>query len=163
MLELNWNLLYTAFNLVIWYIIIKMFLLKPIQKVIDQRNDLINSRLNDAENTKRDAYALKAKYEDNIKGALDEKDRILDEARDSAKVEYDRILDEAKVKADAMLTTAKQKAKEEHKRIIRESDAEMAKLVLEATRKVMMTNRSEETDKHIYDEFLLKEGEENNE
>lgn len=163
MLELNWNLLYTAFNLVIWYIIIKMFLLKPIQKVIDQRNDLINSRLNDAENTKRDAYALKAKYEDNIKGALDEKDRILDEARDSAKVEYDRILDEAKVKADAMLTTAKQKAKEEHKRIIRESDAEMAKLVLEATRKVMMTNRSEEADKHIYDEFLLKEGEENNE
>lgn len=163
MLELNWNLLYTAFNLVIWYIIIKMFLLKPIQKVIDQRNDLINSRLNDAENTKRDAYALKAKYEDNIKGALDEKDRILDEARDSAKVEYDRILDEAKVKADTMLTTAKQKAKEEHKRIIRESDAEMAKLVLEATRKVMMTNRSEETDKHIYDEFLLKEGEENNE
>lgn len=159
MLELNWNLLWMAFNLILWYILIKLFLIKPILRVIDKRNDLINSRLNDAENTKRDAYALKAKYEDNIKGALDEKDRILDEARNSAKVEYDRIIDEANVKADALLKNAKEKAKEEHKRIIRESDAEMAKLVLSATEKVMLANRSDEVDKHIYDEFLIKEGE----
>lgn len=160
MLELNWNLLWMAFNLILWYIIIKMFLLKPIQKVIDKRNDLINSRLNDAETTKRDAYALKAKYEENIKGAVDEKDRILDEAREAAKVEYDRILDEAHVKAENLLVTAKAKAREEHKRIIRESDAEMAKLVLEATEKVMLANRSDLTDMRIYDEFLTKEGEE---
>lgn len=160
MLELNFNLLWMAFNLILWYILIKLFLLKPIQKVIDKRNELINSRLNDAENAKRDAYALKAKYEENIKGALDEKDKILDEARDSAKVEYDRILDEAHVKADNLLVSAKMKAREEHKRILRESDAEMAKLVLEATEKVMLSNRSDVTDQRIYDEFLMKEGEE---
>lgn len=163
MLEINFNLVWMAFNLIIWYILIKLFLLKPIKRVIDKRNELINSKLNDAENTKRDAYALKAKYEDGLKGALDEKDRILDEARESAKVEYDRILDEAKVRAESMVVNAKEKAKEEHKRIIRESDAEMAKLVLRATEKVMLSNCNAEIDKHIYDEFLTKEGEEENE
>lgn len=163
MLELDFGLIFTAINLIIWYMIVKFFLLKPINKVIDQRNDLINSKFNEAENAKRDAYALKAKYDDSLKGAFAEKDRILSEARDLAKVEYDKILGEAESKAGLLLSGAKEQAKEEHKRIIRESDAEMAKLVMEATAKVMLTNSTEENNKQIYDEFLTKEGESGNE
>lgn len=163
MLELDFGLIFTAINLIFWYMIVKFFLLKPINKVINQRNDLINSKFNEAEAAKRDAYALKAKYDDSLKGAFEEKDRILSDARELAKVEYDKILDEAESKAEFLLSSAKEQAKEEHKRILRESDAEMAKLVMEATAKVMVANSSDENNKQIYDEFLTKEGESNHE
>ena len=42
MLKLDWNLLFTAIKIVVWYIIIKLFLFKPINNIIDKRRDAIN-------------------------------------------------------------------------------------------------------------------------
>ena len=144
MLKLDWNLLFTAINIVVWYIIIKLFLFKPINNVIAKRRDAINGKFNEAEMAKKDAYALKAKYE---------------KARLTADEEYKRILEEADVKAGAVINNAKEQAKEEHQKIIREADMEIARLVMEATTKLMHDSSNGANDKHLYDEFITKEGE----
>lgn len=159
MLNLNWDMLFVAINLIIFYMVIKRFLLKPVNDIIEKRNNAINAKFNEAETAKKDAYSLKAKYEDSLKGANAEREQILDTAREDAKTEYDRILEEAENKAEGLIASAKVQAEEEHRRIIRESDAEMAKLVMEATRKVVLAGTNEESNRQIYDNFLTKEGE----
>ena len=59
MLKVNWNLLFTAINIVGWYIIIKLFLFKPINNVIDKRRDTINGKFNEAESANRMLMHLK--------------------------------------------------------------------------------------------------------
>lgn len=159
MLKLDWNLLFTAINLVIWYAIIKLFLFKPVNDIIAKRRDAINGKFNEAETAKKDAYALKAKYEESLSNASSERQNIIDKARASADEEYKRILEEADVKAGAVISNAKEQAKEEHQKIIREADAEIARLVMEATTKLMLDSSNGASDKHIYDEFITKEGE----
>lgn len=159
MLKLDWNLLFTAINLVGWYIIIKLFLFKPVNDIIEKRKNAIDGKFNEAELTKKEAYALKAKYEDAISSATEEKNRIIEEARTKADKEYERILSEADVKATSIISTAKEQAKEEHQKIIKESNREIARLVMEATTKLMQDTSSAENNKQIYDEFILKEGE----
>ena len=156
MLKLDWNLLFTAVNIVFWYIIIKLFLFKPINNIIDKRRDAINGKFNEAESAKQDAYALKAKYEEAISKASDERQDIIDKARASADEEYRRILDEADVKAGTIVNKAK--AKDEHQKIIREADMEIARLVMDATSKIMHDSSNGENDKNLYDEFITKEG-----
>ena len=158
MLKVDWNLLFTAINIVGWYIIIKLFLFKPINNIIDKRRDAINGKFNAAESAKQDAYALKAKYEEAISKASDERQDIIDKARASADEEYRRILDEADVKAGTIVNKAKEQAKDEHQKIIREADMEIARLVMDATSKIMHDSSNGENDKNLYDEFITKEG-----
>ena len=44
MLRLDINLVFTIINLLIWYAIIRIFLFKPINKVIDKRNAAIQEK-----------------------------------------------------------------------------------------------------------------------
>lgn len=52
MLRLDINLVFTIINLLIWYAIIRIFLFKPINKVIDKRNTAIQEKYDEA---KKDA------------------------------------------------------------------------------------------------------------
>ena len=140
-------------------IIIKLFLFKPVNNIIDKRRDAINGKFNEAESAKKDAYALKAKYEEAVSNASNERQSIIEKARASADEEYKRILEEADVKAGAVISNAKEQAKEEHQKIIREADMEIARLVMEATTKLMHDSSNGANDKHLYDEFITKEGE----
>ena len=159
MLKLDWNLLFTAINIVVWYIIIKLFLFKPVNNIIAKRREAINGKFNEAETAKKDAYALKAKYEEAVSNASNERQNIIEKARLTADEEYKRILEEADVKAGAVINNAKEQAKEEHQKIIREADMEIARLVMEATTKLMLDSSNGANDKHLYDEFITKEGE----
>ena len=50
MLNLDpWNILFTVINLLVFFCIIKFFLLKPIKKVMDQREKMIQDDLNNAQ------------------------------------------------------------------------------------------------------------------
>lgn len=45
MLKLDINLLFTVINLVVWYLLIKKFLFKPVNNIISKREEAIADRL----------------------------------------------------------------------------------------------------------------------
>ena len=59
MLRLDMNLLWTALNLVIWYILIRKFLFKPINAVISKREEAIASQYTKAQELQEEAAAEK--------------------------------------------------------------------------------------------------------
>jgi len=63
MLKLDINLLFTVINLVVWYLLIKKFLFKPVNNIISKREEAIADRYREAEQEKVQAGEQKQKYE----------------------------------------------------------------------------------------------------
>ena len=61
-----WNFVATICNLFIQMYLIKRFLFKPINKVLEQRRAMADSELQEAREAKKSALAMQEEYEQNI-------------------------------------------------------------------------------------------------
>ena len=149
MLRLDINIVWTILNLLIIFAIVKIFLIKPIHKILDARQAEIDKQYADAKAAQDSAEELKTKYEASLSGVQAEKEGILNEARGKASNEYDRIV------ADA----DKNAALEEQKRI-QQAQEQIAGLVVEATAKLVAAKQNADSDRELYNQFIAKTGEE---
>lgn len=160
MLKFNLNFVFTLVNLIIFFVLVKMFLFKPIKKVLDKRNEMINEQLENADNAQKQAEELKEKYESQLEGVEDEKSRILVEARNSAKNEYENIISRAEEDAEKIKAKAKKASDIECEKARRAVKEEIASLAMETAKKVIGESASVQTDKEIYDKFLSESSDE---
>lgn len=107
MLKFDLNLLWTVINLIVFFILMKVFLFKPIKKTLDKRKALIDQQFSDAEAAQKQADEMKAQYQNELGGVEDEKKQIINEARTNAKAEYNKIIDRAQADADKIKAEAK--------------------------------------------------------
>lgn len=161
MLKLDWNILFTLINLVIFYLLMKRFLFKPILKVMNERKEMINNQMQQAEDAKNEAFDLKTQYEDKLRSADEESSKIINEAKQAAKTEYGRILDKAGEDAEKMKENARRQISEESERAKRSAREDIASLAMEAAEKVIGANITPKTDSDIFDEFLNESSDEN--
>lgn len=159
MLKFDFNLLWTIFNLVIFYLLMRFFLIKPIRKVLQARKELIDNQLKEAEDTVNAANEKMADYEDKIKNVDAEAQDIISDARDKAKVEYNKILDKANDDAAKLKQDAQKQIAQETENARRDVKEELAKLAMEAAQKVVGESVSAQTDAEIYDKFLSESSE----
>ena len=95
MIEINMNLVYTIINVIILYLLLRHFLIKPVTDIMEKRKQLIADGLQSAQDAQDGALKMKQEYEAALNGAKQESVQIVENARKSAKAEYDRILEEA--------------------------------------------------------------------
>ena len=86
------NILATVINILVLFLLMQKFLVKPLMNVIEKRENMINSQFKEAEAAETEAKSLKSKYEDSLKNAHDESISILNKAKINAQAEYDRIV-----------------------------------------------------------------------
>lgn len=154
MLKFDFNFLWTIFNLILFFVLIRVFLFKPIKKVLDKRQEMIDTQLEIAENTKKTADELMLKHQTELDGVEEERRQILDDARTSGKNEYSKIVDRAHNDADRIRSDAKKAANLEVEKAKRAAKEEIAALAMETAQKVIGANSSAEIDSKLYDEFL---------
>lgn len=154
MLKFDFNLLWTVVNLIIFFLIMRFLLLKPIKKVITQRQELIDKQFKDAENTMDSANETLEKYEAKLANAEDEAKEIIDDARSKAKVEYNKIIDKASDDVEKMKVDAQKRIDQETEASRLAVKEEIAKLALETAQKVVGENINAQTDSDIYNKFL---------
>ena len=94
MLRLDINLLFTIINLLIWYLLIKKFLFKPVNNIIAKREEAIEGRYKEAEQEKLEAGQQKEKYEALQSGIQDEKAQVMKKAQEDARAAYQQIVEE---------------------------------------------------------------------
>lgn len=160
MLKFDLNFVFTLVNLVIFFILIRVFLFKPIQKVIDKRNEMINEQLENADHAQKQANELREKYEAQLDGVEDEKSRILIDARNSAKTEYENIVSRAETDAEKIKADAKKASDIECEKARLAVKEEIAALAMETVEKVLGESVSVKTDKEIFDKFLSESSDE---
>ena len=158
MLNLDpWNILFTVINLLIFFLIIKFFLLKPVKKVMDEREKMIKDDFDSAAKTKEEAEQLKAEYEEDLKSAKDKAVEITTEAKKTAELQKNSIIDSANEQAKKIVDKAQNDASLEYDKTMAQLESEIANLALVAAEKVVRTNAS--GGKSAYDDFLGEEDE----
>lgn len=158
MLQLDvWNVLFTIINLLILFVLMRIFLYKPVQKIIAQRQAEADRQFGEAAVKQSEAEELRTKYEAVLSDAEKEKKRVVSEARKNADEEYQRIVTEAhkaaaKIKDDAEVEAVRQK-----EQILKNAEKEIADMVVNAAAKVVASN-SADSNAALYDTFLNKAG-----
>ena len=79
------NLVYTIINVIILYLLLRHFLIKPVTDIMEKRKQLIADGLQSAQDAQDGALKMKQEYEAALNGAKQESVQIVENARKSAK------------------------------------------------------------------------------
>ncbi len=100
MLRLDWNLLFTMIDLVIFYFLLKKFLFKPVNAIMQKRQDELNEKFSQVADMEKEAKELKNKYESDLRKLEEEKAKFIFDAKSTARNEYARIIISADKRAE---------------------------------------------------------------
>lgn len=157
-LEVNHNLIFTVINLLVLFIGLRFTLFKPVQKILQQRQEMVERNLADAEKAKSSAEALeRARLEEQQNVAI-ERAKTMATAQQRATEEYERILSDAREKADSIVKEAEQDARQERDAMLRQAQTELTALVMDTAARAVV-GAGPEGDSALYDQFLQKAGE----
>lgn len=154
MLKFDLNFLWTIVNLILFFVLMRFLLFKPIKKILTQRQEMIDNQFKDAENAREQADSLKSLYEAELAGVEDEKKQIITDARADAKTEYDKIVNRAQSDADRIKSDARKAAEAETEKARLSVKEGIAQLAMETAAKVVGEKSSADIDSSIYDKFL---------
>ena len=154
-----WNIVFTVINILVLYFFLKHFLFRPVQKIMEERKQMVERDLDAAKDAKGEAIRMKEEYEASIANADEEASRIVEDARRRASAQYDQMLIQARTDAEKKRQEADQEIALEKERAINELKNSVADLALVAAEKLMEQHSGAENDQKLYDAFL-KETEE---
>jgi vacuolar-type H+-ATPase subunit H len=95
-IKVDLSLLWTIINLVVFYLLLKKFLFKPVMGIMEKREQMIADGLKNASDRQEEAETLKKEYESALSGAKEESVKIVENARVEAKRQSDEILADVK-------------------------------------------------------------------
>lgn len=108
--DLNvWTLIFQLCNLLILALLMKKFLFKPVQSILDKRKEEIAGIYAEADADRNSAEQLKAEYTQKMSNARAEADRMVRDAQTAASQKSDEIIESAQKSAAYM----KRKAEED--------------------------------------------------
>ncbi len=158
-LQLNLNLVWEMINLIVLFLLLRHFLIRPVTDIMEKRKKLIADGLQNAQDAQNDAMKMKQEYEDALKGAKQESVKILENARTEAKSEYDRIVGEAGERAGSIIESAKETVRMEREKTMNELRSEIAGLAVASAGKILGRQAGSGDDQNLYDQFLEEVGE----
>ena len=147
------TIIMTVINLLVLLLSLKLFLFRPVQKIIEARQAEADKQFKDA------ADALKEQYEHTLSDIEEEKKKAIREARNDANKQYQKIVHDAECKAEQIKSDAEQEASNKKAQIVKSAQKEIADLIVNAATKVVGTQSGAQIDASLFDEFLDKAGE----
>ncbi|MGN1349506.1 MAG: F0F1 ATP synthase subunit B [Anaerovoracaceae bacterium] len=157
MLTLNWNIFWIVFNIIVLFILLRIFLFKPLNNLAEKRRQLIEGQIEEADTKNKEATELKDRYEASLKGAKEESAQIISSAKERAQVQYNSIIDKANEDAAHIVEQANKAAESDREQILREAKAEIAEMALAAASKVIGSTVDGSSNKKLLDDFLAGE------
>ncbi|WP_408071218.1 ATP synthase F0 subunit B [Butyrivibrio sp. JL13D10] len=150
------NIVYTVINLLILYVVFRLFLFKRVDAILIRRREEIEHATDEAMKKEKEAEELKESYAKKLQEVGRECDELVAQSKKDGYDEYDRIINDAKSKAEQIIVEAKHNAQIEAQR---EKDAyvsELTDLVVHAANKIAVSKHDEETDKELYNKFIFE-------
>lgn len=159
MLRLDINLVFTIINLIVLFVLMRIFLFKPVNNIIAKREEAIRKQFDDADAVRKEAENLKTEYEASLAGAKDESARLITEAKEKARGKYDRIVKSADEEVNKKIQKAQETIEEEKQKTMRNMQSEIQGLVVAAAAKVVGSQVQAGDSSRLYDDFIAEMGE----
>ncbi|MCC8101794.1 MAG: F0F1 ATP synthase subunit B [Clostridiales bacterium] len=154
-----WTFIAQICNLFIQMYLIKRFLFKPINNILEKRKAAADAEIQEATKAKEEAQAMKTEYEQNMLEAKTKANDILTNAQKTATVQSEEILREASAQAASIKAKAESDIAQEKRKEVNEIKDEIGSMAVEIAGKVIEREVSEEDHAKLIDEFIASVGE----
>jgi F-type H+-transporting ATPase subunit b len=154
-----WTALFTLANTVTLFIVLKKNLFKPVMKMIEDRQNEIDDMYRKADDSKQQAEALQAQYEEKFAAATQEAERIVKEAVHRGHDREAEIIRAANEEASAIREKASADIAQEKKKAVAEAKGEISDLSLEIAEKIIEKSLDSGDQKRLVDGFISRLGE----
>ena len=153
------TIIFTIINLLILYFFFRKFLFGKVNAVLEQREQLIQKEISEAEESNTKAKALQQEYEEKLAGARDEAAQLVANAKTRADQAYAARIAEAEADAKQVSAEAETRMAAERSEMLRSARAEVAKLAVLAATEVAGKRLDTDSDRALAEQFLEKVGE----
>ena len=154
LLEINWNLLFSAITVLVLYLILKHFFFEKVHKFMEARKAAVQDNLDPAKATEGEAQALLSEYQATLSNAEEEKRAIIKEAKAEADRRADAIVGEAKIQAQRIVSEAHENMRAEEEKAVVQLKKEVSSLAVLAAERIMQRELDEKSQQALVDQVL---------
>lgn len=155
-----WTFIAQICNLFIQFYLIKRFLFKPINAMLEKRKAMADAEIHEAVKAKDDAEAMKTEYEQNMREARDKASEILATAQKTATVQSEEMIKEATQQATNIKAKAESDIAREKIKAVNEIKGEIGSMAMEIAGKAIGRELREEDHAQLINDFIANVGEE---
>ncbi len=150
----TWTMIFTLINFLVLFLLLKKFLFKPINNVLEKRADEIENTYKTVEKTKIEAEDLKTEYEERLKSAKEEADGIIKSAVINAQRRSDDIVNEASEKAQYIVEKSQKQIELDKKNAVNEAQSDIALLAVDIAEKIIGKKLDSKEDEQLVSDII---------
>ncbi len=154
-----WTSVLTAINVGIVIYVLKLLLFGPVGKILQEREDKIESSLNKAAAAQKEAEELLEKYQAQLGAAKKEAQEIIERANKVGMQTREEIINEAQKEAEKTLEKAKREIQGEKAKALEQIRKEAAVLAVMAAGKVINQQLDPDQHQRLVQEYINEVGE----
>ena len=154
-----WTIILQICNLLLQIWLFKRFLLKPVKKILEERQKLANADLDAAAQAREEAETARDTYQLQLEGAKEEAAAMVRSAAQTAQSRSEQIILEAKEEAAAIRAKAAGDIAQERKNAVNEIKNDISGIAVSIASKVVEKEISEEDHDALIREFIDQMGE----
>lgn len=151
--------LFTLINTIALFLVLKIFLFKPVMKMIADRQQEIDDMYDAAGRAKESAAALETEYKDKLSVASETSERMVKEAVARGQNREEEIIRQANMEADAIRNKAAADIAQEKKKAINDAKDEISVIAMAIAGKVVGRVLSDADQASLVDHFIDELGE----
>lgn len=152
------TIVFTLINTLIIFLIFRIFLFKPVGKILDKRKELAAAEIADAQKAKESAQKAEQEYLESIAGAKEEAAEIIRQANLRAQAREEELITEANRKAAEIRAKAEEAIERDKQRALNEIKDEISDIVIMAATKVVEKEISQADNEKLIEGFLANVG-----
>ena len=145
-------------NLLILYMLVKKFLFKRVQAVLETRHAQVDKIYTDADEANTQAQELREDYEKRLAEAKTEASDIIKTATTSAQNQGEEIVVDAQKRATSLITKATIEIEQDKKKTINEIKNDISNIAVEIATKVVGREISEKDHEQLIADFINNVG-----
>lgn len=158
MLQFAPTFIWTLVNILVLFFVLRKILFGRVTVFMEMRTQSIKDAIESADKKNAEALELKQIYEDQVRSAREDADKIMGDARGRAGREYDAIVSQARTDAEGLLSRAREEIERERAQMLKDVKNQVVVLALSAASKVIEANMDNERNRSLVENFINEEG-----
>ncbi len=148
------TIVFTLINTLIIFLIFRIFLFKPVCRILDKRKEMAAAEIAEAQKAKESAAKTEQEYLERLASAKAEAAEIMKQATQRAQARSDEIIAEANKNAADIRAKAEETIERERKSAVNEIKNEISDMVILAASKVAEKEISAKDNEELITRFL---------
>ena len=153
-----WTALLTLANTIALFLVLKKFLFKPVMKMIEDRQQEIDTMYDEADKAKENAKTIQAEYEQKLSVATETSEKMVKEAVARGKDREEEIIRQARAGAAAIMDKASTDIAQKKKKALNDAKDEISGIAMSIAEKVVGRQLNDADQSELIDQFINELG-----